>query len=307
VTLVVGYAPEGRSRAALHFAGSLARSAGEEVVVCAVVPVPWPPGPARVDAEYRDHLEHAAQEALEEARARLPADLDADFVVEHARSAPAGLLDVAEARQAEAVVVGSSSVGALGRVSLGSASNRLVHSSPIPVALAPRGYRCAPDMRVRRVTAAFGGSAGADDLAVAAAGLAARLGASLRLASFAVRPRAPYTAGVGRIGDEAAVEEWAEAIRGAADTALADVREHVPHAPDELDAVIGRGETWDEAIEDVEWGDGDFLVVGSSSIGPLRRVFLGSRASKIVRRSPVPVAVVPRGAAAELAERAEHA
>jgi nucleotide-binding universal stress UspA family protein len=46
------------------------------------------------------------------------------------------------------------------------------------------------------------------------------------------------------------------------------------------------------------------LVVGSSSIGPVARVFLGSRSSKIVRHSPVPVVVVPRGTAAELAEEA---
>jgi nucleotide-binding universal stress UspA family protein len=46
------------------------------------------------------------------------------------------------------------------------------------------------------------------------------------------------------------------------------------------------------------------LVVGSSSIGPIARVFLGSRASRIVRHSPVPVIVVPRGAAEELAEEA---
>jgi hypothetical protein len=33
-------------------------------------------------------------------------------------------------------------------------------------------------------------------------------------------------------------------------------------------------------------------------------VFLGSRASKIVRHSPVPAVVVPRGVAVELAEEA---
>ena len=58
--------------------------------------------------------------------------------------------------------------------------------------------------------------------------------------------------------------------------------------------MIGHGETWDEAVEDVEWADGDVLVVGSSSLGPIARVFLGSRAAKIVRHSPVPVVVVPR-------------
>ena len=74
--------------------------------------------------------------------------------------------------------------------------------------------------------------------------------------------------------------------------------------PPALEAAVGRGETWEEALEDVEWDDGDMLVVGSSAIGPVTRVFLGSRASKIVRNSPVPVVVVPRAAAAELAEEA---
>ena len=71
--------------------------------------------------------------------------------------------------------------------------------------------------------------------------------------------------------------------------------------------MVGHGEDWGEALEDIEWSDGDVLVVGSSSIGPLARVFLGSRATKIVRHSPVPVVVVPRGRVAELAEAAETA
>jgi nucleotide-binding universal stress UspA family protein len=58
--------------------------------------------------------------------------------------------------------------------------------------------------------------------------------------------------------------------------------------------VVGRGASWEEAIDYVEWRDGDVLVVGSSSTAPPARVFLGSRASRIVRHSPVPVIVVPR-------------
>ena len=42
------------------------------------------------------------------------------------------------------------------------------------------------------------------------------------------------------------------------------------------------------------------LMIGSSESGPIARVFLGSRAAKIVRHSPVPVLIVPRGAAKEL-------
>jgi len=48
------------------------------------------------------------------------------------------------------------------------------------------------------------------------------------------------------------------------------------------------------------------LVVGSSPVGALARVFLGSKAIKIVRYSPVPVVVVPAGVAAARAETAEN-
>ena len=59
-----------------------------------------------------------------------------------------------------------------------------------------------------------------------------------------------------------------------------------------------------EAIEEISWQPGDVLLVGSSELGPVARVFLGSRATKILRHSPVPVVVVPRRRAEELAERA---
>jgi nucleotide-binding universal stress UspA family protein len=44
-------------------------------------------------------------------------------------------------------------------------------------------------------------------------------------------------------------------------------------------------------------------VVGSSMTGPAARVFLGSRASKILRHSPVPVVLVPRSTADEVEAR----
>lgn len=61
--------------------------------------------------------------------------------------------------------------------------------------------------------------------------------------------------------------------------------------------VIGQGPDWGAALNDIEWHDGDLLLIGSSESGPVARVFLGSRAAKIIRHTPVPVLVVPRGAA----------
>jgi nucleotide-binding universal stress UspA family protein len=276
MTFVVGFAPDGRGRAVLELAAMLSRASGEQLLVAAIVPAPWAPGPARVDAEYQAELAATADAALGEARARLPEGTR--YVVHHARSTPAGLLEVAEREGASLIVLGSASRGMHGYVELGSVTDRLVHSSPIPVAIAPRGYRCRGNCPVRRVTVAFGGTD--DDLVRKAAEVAERVGAALRVASFAVRSRSPIQAGVGREADEAILAQWERDVRAA----LA--------ADHEL--VIGHGESWEEAIDDIEWSDGDVLAVGSSSIGPVARVFLGSRASKIVRNSPVPVVVVPR-------------
>ena len=304
MTMLVAYAPDGHGRAVLHLAAMLARSAGDALLVGAVVPVSWPPSPARVDAEYQAELQRAADEALESARARLPEDIPVTTAVHRARSTPAGLLELAEQHEASLIVAGSSPSGGTGSVTLGSVTTRLLHSSPIPVALAPRGFRAAPDARVTRVTAAFGGSG--EELVVAAAGVSARVGAKLRLASFAVRPRAPYTVAVGREADDSAVRDWVKEIEGAQQDVLERVRD-LPSVPEHCEAVVGRGESWEDALEDVEWSDGDALVVGSSSIGPLARVFLGSRSAKIVQHAPVPVVVVPRGVAAELADEAAAA
>jgi nucleotide-binding universal stress UspA family protein len=304
VTTVVGLPTDERGRAALHLGAMLARSADDDMAVCTVVPEPWPPGIARLDAKHHEHLDRAAADALDRARELLPPDVHASFEVVRSRSVPAGLLDAAERYSAGVLALGSSAGGILGRVAFGSVAERLLHSSPVSVALAPRGFRCRPDARVARVTAAFGAAEGSTDLVIAAAAVALRMGAALRVASFAVRPRTPLTAGIGSRAEASVAQEWSTDVEKAQHAALAQVAK-LPAAPRSLDAVIAHGTDWEEALEDVEWADGDVLVVGSSTAGPIARVFLGSRSSKIVRSSPVPVVAVPRGRVAELADEAE--
>ena len=59
--------------------------------------------------------------------------------------------------------------------------------------------------------------------------------------------------------------------------------------------MIATGAGWGESMSSVDWGPNELLVLGSSTLGPIARVFLGSRATKLIRHSPVPVVVVPRG------------
>ena len=302
MTVLLGLPRDRRAIAALQLAAQVARSLREDLAVCTVVPAPWPPGVGRIDAEYQEHVDRLAAEALESAREAVPADVSATFHVERARSIPGGLVDMAERFGAQLLVLGTAKGGGLGRVAFGSVTERLLHSSPIPVAIAPRGFRCRPTARLTRVTAAYGASEESAELVVAAAAVASRLGVALRVASFAVRPRTPLTAGIGSRAEAAVMTEWSKDVARAQQEVLDRVA-RLPEPPPSS-AVIGRGMDWDDALEDVDWAEGDVLAVGSSSVGPVARVFLGSRSSKIVRSSPVPVVVVPRGAAEELADEA---
>jgi nucleotide-binding universal stress UspA family protein len=303
MTIIVGYATDERGDAALHLGVMLARSSGEDLLVTCVVPAPWVPGMARIDAEYRSALNERADGALNQARRDIAPDVPATFVRHSARSAPVGLLELAERHAAELIVLGSSWAGAFGHIALGSVSDRLLHSSPVPLALATRGYRCKPGATVTRVTVAYGESSSTESLVVAAGYVAARMKAALRIASFAVWSRPDYTTTLGTDSEDLVLQEWTSKVGRAASAALDQVQE-LAAVPHDVETVIGRGRSWVEAIDDVGWQDGDVLVVGSSALGPAARVFLGSRATKIVRHSPVPVVAVPRERAEELAERA---
>ena len=183
----------------------------------------------------------------------------------------------------------------------GDQDRRLLHSSPVPVALATRGFRTGDIGRVTRLTTAYTGTAQSDQLVRAVRAMARRLGATLRLASFAVRLGPPETA---RFSAEAAglVAEWTANIQASARRVLEEDPESAEAIPGDVQFVIGHGHDWEHALEDVEWRDGDVLVIGSSDAGPVAQVFLGSRAAKIVRHSPVPVLTFPRGVAKTLSQ-----
>ncbi len=292
MTVVIGLAPDERGAAAAHLGSMLARSLSDDVVVATVVPTPWPPNPYRIDSEYLALREQAAQDVLAAARSQIGADLSVEVVLRHAGSIASGLLEIARERNATLVALGSASGGGLGVVSLGGVADRLLHSSDIPVTLAPLGFDTGDVFaKVKRVTVAYGRADRHSDLLQSVAGLASDIGASLRVACFAVRPQ---TAGTGFVevgADDLVVAEWAEQIAGEIRQKLAAVESGF--ASEAVEIAVGRGGSWSEATHGVEWADGDLVAVGASS-SAISRFFLGSHASKIVRSAPVPVYLMPR-------------
>ncbi len=62
-----------------------------------------------------------------------------------------------------------------------------------------------------------------------------------------------------------------------------------------MEAGIVSGRNWEDALDSLPREEGEVLVVGSSRLGPVARVFLGSNSTKIARSSPVPVLMIPCG------------
>src|SRR3954453_6612083 len=291
MTTVIGLAPHERGAAAVHLGSMLARSVSDDVVVVTVVPTPWPPRPDRLDAEYLALQEKAAQEALAAARTRIGPDLSVGLVTHPAPSISSGLLPGARDRQATVVALGSPATGVFGRVSLGGVAQRILHSADIPVTLAPRGFGTGtPEARISRITVAFGRADKDSDLLVTAAAVAARIGAGLRVACFAVRPMTAAAGSIEPSAEDLVVDEWVAGLEGDVHQALLAGD---GAAVTRVDVVVGQAGTWADALAAVPWARGEVLAVGTSS-SAVSRFFLGSHASKIVRNSPVPVCLWPR-------------
>ncbi len=292
--ILAGYGPEDRGRGGLELARMLGQSAGLPILVVCVIPDRWSGiGPGRaVDADYQRYLTSLAQQALTHAQESFDqASVPVRYEVITARSAPVGLLHTAADSNAKMLVCGSSADGSWGHVALGSVTDRLLHSSHIPVALAPRGQRYAPGQRVDRITVAVDGSDASRELLARAARVAADVEARLRVVSFAVRVPTMFPPELGMHIEDRVVAEW----RAQAGQLVADaVKELDPALQAGAELHVSEGKSWADALEEPGWSEGDVLVIGSSSSeSRLARVFLGSTAARIIRHTPVPVVVVP--------------
>ncbi|WP_319456801.1 MULTISPECIES: universal stress protein [unclassified Mycobacterium] len=292
MTVIVGYLAGKAGISALHLGVEAARTLKTSLAVVTVVPKPWStPSPARIDAEYAQYADRVAADSATQAKqciASLAPDLEVSFHKYAHRSAAGGLLDAVEELKAEALVLGSAADGSLGQVVVGSTADRLLHSAPVPLAISPRGYRGSKSHGLTRITCAYPGTEDSTHVVERVAELAAQLEVPMRVITFAVRGRTMYPPEVGLDAESTILQSWASASR----EALAALKTNGVVGSDVvLQVVTGNG--WDQALDAAEWLDGELLALGTSPQGAIARVFLGSKGTKIVRHSPVPVLVLP--------------
>lgn len=297
MTYLVGYGPRGDDRDAIELAFQFARSHAEPVVAVSVVPQGWgTPLAGGVDREFEEWAVSEGRLGADLAAADFAhhPGLEAEAVWVAGRSVPATLIAQAVARDARVIVVGSAEDAEPGRVRLTSKTDRLVHSSPLPVAIAPRGYRTTG--AVDRVTVGFRDDDASWSLLNRVAEFSRTAAARMRLVTFVVNPsRRPVTTDISHAQTQV-IELWGMQAAAAQQEAAAHLKT-LGFADDDVEYGMAAAGDWRTAVSSVGWTDGDIMVVGSSSTHRLAQVFLGSSASKILRSAPVPVVVVPGAAA----------
>jgi nucleotide-binding universal stress UspA family protein len=288
--LIVGYTATDAGADAVALGTRLAAATGAALDLVLILPgedrsVITPP-----DASYDRYLQGQAETWLGEAAVSIPADVAHATHVRFADSFAEGLIAAAHELEASLIVVGAANGGRRGRHRLGTVATELLHSSDVPVALAPEGSRRLQVSGVSRITAAIGTRPGASALLEESVALATAAGATLRLLSLvSVDLPASVDTGVIRIAGAAHADD---VLGKALETLPADVS---------ADVVVARGDSIEDAVANLSWEPGELAVVGSSRLAQPRRLFLGSTAAKMLHELPVPMVVVPRTRATESA------
>ncbi len=282
--LTVGYlaTPTGDDGVAL--ASALARTFDAAVDVVLVVREEMPDGsPGR--SEYQRLLVERGQEWVARAVDALAAKgVSAGSTVTVGESFAQSLLQFAEEKSSDLIVVGGARDGFFGGHTIGPVTGALLHSSPIPVALAPRGYAEDPDDDIAAITAAVPTRPGDDNPLPFALTLASAAGLPIRMLSLVSAEN---------LAEAESVKEVRQFQIAAAEENLAVAARALPDAP-EIESLVADGMTLESALKKLTWDDGALLVVGSSRFAAPRRIFLGSTAARILAGVDVPVVVVPR-------------
>lgn len=285
--IVVGVSGDSCGADALAFAVLWARAARSDLVVTHVLPRPWPTrADDAADPQWMEYLRSEGKATIERARTLVPTDVGADFVVSEEGGTGRGLADVVEAHDGRLVIIGSAADGRPGAIRIGSTANQLLHGATTPVTVVPEGYATRGVVALDRISVAYAHSVDVDASLVATRQVVGRTNLPIRLVTLVQHPPRSLPGATQTLDTSRAdARLWLEQARGSVPDASAEIAE---------------GEDVGTAVASLDWWPGESLLVGSAEHGPVRRVFLGETAGKILRASPVPVTVLPRDVEPEL-------
>jgi nucleotide-binding universal stress UspA family protein len=277
---VVAYEATPQGRDALELGIAMARLTAAELRICLVLQrAGGVPGKIyATSSDFEALLSKQGETWLADALAVVPGDVAATTHLLWADSTSEGLIQAAADLDSDRLVVGAARGGILNRFTIGSVANALLHASPVPVALAPRGYQAGGE--ITRITCAIGTRPGWEALLDSLAALTEGLDVDLRFVTLAEvdasHEKHPITA------DSAAH----------LDTVLAYYERHA-RGRGTITTEVGTGTSVETAVEALDWRPDELAFVGSSRLAAPRTIFLGITAHRMLRALPVPLVVVP--------------
>lgn len=276
VRYLVAWGGDARSKDALALGATLARTFRAELAVVYVVREETFGAHTFGDVSFTEEVVRQASEGVQK---HLDALTDLDDVVLHVRrsgSVAEGVLDAAKEIDADLIVIGAGT--GTRALTTNAIVTALLHASPVPVAMAPRGYRKDAPAVLTELVAAVGPRAGAGRILEEAIRGVERVSLPLRLVSLL------------ELGTDVDVpEERVASVRAALERAAEEVD------VDEVTTQVGQGKNLKEAIANIEWKPDSALIIGSSRLAQGKQTFIGTVASRMLAHLPIPMIVAPRG------------
>jgi nucleotide-binding universal stress UspA family protein len=290
------------SEHALPFAYSLAKAAHARVLfVRAILTAGMAPGALSFNQELR----HTAREYLDDhvERARLAGVAAEGHIWED--EAGFAILAMADATRPDLIVMSTHGRSGLGRVVWGSVADFLLHHSPVPMLLVPKGAEAAWITGRARFVVPLDGSALAEEALGPAEAMAAAFGGEIALVEAvepsvwmidAADPWASYSF------DQSIYEMEAERSR-AASRYLDDLAASLNSRGVTTSVMVAPGRATDVIRTAVRESQAQAIVMATHGRGGASRLLLGSVADSIVRSAHVPVLLVRPTAARVEPER----
>jgi nucleotide-binding universal stress UspA family protein len=297
--ILVGLSPDDSARDQLALAGLLADTL-QATVTCAYVQPPRVDTTRHggVDAEWVAYLQQEADDVFLGATSCFTSTWPrVDFRTRaiDERSVSRGLRKIGAELGCDAIVIGPGSHGGAGHIGLGSVAHNLLHTSVVPVFLAPKGFASRATASIDRLVIGFRDTTESHRVAERALDYAQRLNAKAELLTLVLRSTKISGARIGRDPEAmimaAVVEQEEEALS-------AFIQQHPAiFGTGLVSSVVIQGDSATDAMSKYAWHPGDLFVLASSATETLNRVFLGSNTHTLLRACTMPAVVVPRGSA----------
>ncbi|PRZ18182.1 universal stress protein [Nesterenkonia sandarakina] len=289
--VAVGFGGDEHSHDALALGIALARSAGARLDLILII---------RQDSAFKQEyppvgsvagiIAEQAQQWVAEAEAVIPAEIRHHSHIRPAGSIAEGLVSAVQELDSDVLVTGSG-IG-FGRIMTHPAVTALLHSSPVPVALAPSGYR--PSTVITDVMAAISPTHPDHQVTRSSEAWSQQLGVGLTFVTFEDKESTPAkqpsdtetTAGPGS-ASQAGTDSGASEPGAAASAAGSAQPQPSRH-------ILATGRTLRHAVGTVDWPPGGLLLIGSSPLARRRHIFLGMTAARVLSHLPIPMVLLPR-------------